>query len=76
MKATIKFKLPDEHYEHEAAIHGTDSLELLGELLNEILEAIKYRSGIFANLDIKTLDEVSSYIHNNIVEKGLPNPCL
>jgi hypothetical protein len=47
MKAILKFKLPEEQYEHSYALAGTDALLTIEDLLAEIRYYLKHGGGIF-----------------------------
>ena len=57
MTATLKFKLPEEQYEHSYALAGTDALIVIEDICNEIRNFLKHGGGEFHNFQADVWNE-------------------
>ena len=83
MKATLEFDLPEDDYDHKAAIFGHDALALIHDLEEEIRAFVSHDAGNFKHWrgdegkDMKgcydTLQRVWDWIIREKQERNLPN---
>ena len=69
MKATLEFKLPEEKYEHDLALHGGDWRDVVAVLHMGIRSARKH-GHYYANAE-EALDDVWNTLHYEMMEHGL-----
>lgn len=72
MKATLKYKLPEEQAELDYALAGVDSLLVIEDILNEIRSALKHGGGEFQNCDTQDLETILEFILTKKQERNLP----
>lgn len=72
MKAILEFNLPEEQYEHQAALLGSAALLTIDDLLGEIRNKIKYGAGYFENSDNETLETVRKFLIEAKQDRLLP----
>lgn len=72
MKATLKFKLPEEEAEHSYALAGLDALLAIDDLLSEIRSALRHNSGELRECDIESLEKVQEFLCNTKERRNLP----
>ena len=72
MKATLKYKLPEEQPELDYALAGIDSLLVIEDILNEIRSALKHGGGEFQNCDTQDLETIRGFILTKKQERNLP----
>jgi hypothetical protein len=83
MKATLEFDLPEDDYDHKAALAGHNALMLIDELEEMIRAKINDEEGEFQNWknedgeekygDYDTLDRVWDWIIREKQERNLPH---
>ena len=71
MEAILKFALPDDKTEFEAATKSMDWAILAWDLDQMVRKLVKYHPEEY---DTKTLDHIREEIHNIMEEKGLQFP--
>jgi hypothetical protein len=69
MKATLTFRLPDERYEHECALRGTEAVAALAELREWLRSQVKYTER--SESEKAVIEEVRARLRAVIEERGL-----
>lgn len=67
--ATMKFKLPDEQCEHEAATHGMDWKLCVSDVDDWLRNALKYGHD-YETID-QALNSCRDYLRGAVSERGL-----
>lgn len=69
MKAILEFNLPEEEYEHDLALHGSDWQNIVAQLHMDIRNARKHGHS-YDDADA-VLDDVWNTIHYAMMDRGL-----
>lgn len=83
MKAILEFNLPEEASDHLHAVHGTSTLLVIHDLLDEIRSKLKHDSGYFGAwrdedgkemvADYATLERVREFLNETMLERNIPS---
>ncbi|MCI0563811.1 MAG: hypothetical protein MN733_35500 [Nitrososphaera sp.] len=71
---TLKYNLPDEEYEYEAALHGRTYRRILEDFANTLRSKVKYGNYRNSKRFEALVEDLHSEFWSIIKEAGVPDP--